>query len=318
MVILARKKQEAPASGGAPAWMSTFADLMNLLLCFFVLLFAFSDINQDKFEEVIKSLSSSIGVLEGGGGSSIKEGELIASGMEQMSMLDTYMDTVNQSNNTSAINKDGKANTNEPINSEAGNAGTQVKQNPKEFQGSASTDISVDHKEVDIDEAVDKLNEAMANSNEDIYDKVSDLTEKYNLGNDAELSIANNNKYVLITLNGSVLFDSGEASIKETAQPILNKIGNILVNFEGYQFEIIGHTDNVPITDSKFQNNNWLSNARALNAAEYLISKRGIDPATLKCSGRGEYEPISSNATAEGRAKNRRIEIKIYNEFETE
>ena len=69
------------------------------------------------------------------------------------------------------------------------------------------------------------------------------------------------------------------------------------------------------MTSSAYRDNNWLSSARALNAAEYLIDNSGLDPTNLKYSGRGEYEPIASNSTEEGRAKNRRIEIKIYNAY---
>lgn len=317
-MTLARKKQEASSSGGTPAWMNTFADLMNLLLCFFVLLFAFSDINQEKFEKVIISLSNSIGVLEAGGGTSLKNAQLISAGMNQMNSLDQYMTSVGSSSNSSGVDIDGQAQSKELINTERGNQGTQDTQNPKENKGSASTEVSASNQEVDVDKAVKKLNEEMADANEDIYDKISDLADRYNLDGDAQLSIDSNNKYVLLTISGSVLFDSGDADIKKAAMPVLNKIGNILTNFEGYQFEIVGHTDNVPMTDSKFKNNNWLSNARALNAEEYLTEKCGIDPASIKCSGRGEYEPVSSNATPEGRAKNRRIEIKIYNEFNME
>jgi chemotaxis protein MotB len=122
-------------------------------------------------------------------------------------------------------------------------------------------------------------------------------------------------QYVMLTLKGSILYESGEADIKEIAEPILSKVGEILKKFDKYGVEITGHTDNVPMTSSTFKDNNWLSSARALNAAEFLIQNSDINPDRLKYSGRGEYEPVSSNATSEGRANNRRIEIKIHNEY---
>ena len=79
--------------------------------------------------------------------------------------------------------------------------------------------------------------------------------------------------------------------------------------------EIEGHTDNVPIHTQRFKNNNELSSARALAVAEFYIENKGIDPAKLKYSGRGEYVPVAENGTAEGRAQNRRVEIKVYNQL---
>jgi chemotaxis protein MotB len=148
-----------------------------------------------------------------------------------------------------------------------------------------------------------------------MYDQVSDLTDQYNLGDYVELSIDPESQFVQLTLKGSILYDSGKAEIKEEAKPILLKIGEVLQKFKGYTVEIEGHTDNVPMNSSTYKDNNWLSSARALNAAEFLIENQKLDPTKIKYSGRGEYEPITSNATPEGRAKNRRIEIKIYNEY---
>ena len=82
-----RKQEEAPK--GSPAWMSTFSDLMNLLLCFFVLLFSMSTVDADKFQQVIASLQSSISILPAGG-SSIGEGEMISAGVRQLEFMDSY------------------------------------------------------------------------------------------------------------------------------------------------------------------------------------------------------------------------------------
>ena len=82
-----RKQEEAPK--GSPAWMSTFSDLMNLLLCFFVLLFSMSTVDADKFQQVIASLQSSISILPAGG-VSIGEGEKILAGVRQLEFKGSY------------------------------------------------------------------------------------------------------------------------------------------------------------------------------------------------------------------------------------
>lgn len=290
MRTLARKKREASSGGNAP-WLNTFADLMNLLLCFFVLLFAMSDVNGAKFEQISISMSNSFGIFDGGG-SAINAGQLISSGMSQLNNLGEYFNDMGESSHKSDIENEGEF---DPT----------TKENTQEGEGEASG----------IDEAVEKIKEEMENVSSDMYDKVSDLTDQYNLGDYVELSIDPEFQFVQLSLKGSILFDSGKAEIKEEAKPILSKIGEVLQKFSGYTIEVEGHTDNVPMNSSTYKDNNWLSSARALNAAEFLIQSQKLDPTKVKYSGRGEYEPITSNATAEGRAKNRRIEIKIYNQY---
>ena len=79
--------------------------------------------------------------------------------------------------------------------------------------------------------------------------------------------------------------------------------------------EIEGHTDNIPISTSRFASNNELSGSRAISVFDYLLSVTSLDPAHIKNAGRGEYVPVADNSTAEGRAKNRRVEIRIYNDL---
>ena len=115
--------------------------------------------------------------------------------------------------------------------------------------------------------------------------------------------------------NGALLFDSASAELRDEAYPLVNKLGKILVTYDNNIIEVEGHTDNVPIHSSKYEDNNVLSMYRALAVANYLRDTTTLDPAYIKSSGRGEYVPIADNATPEGRARNRRVEIKIYNSY---
>ena len=114
---MARKKQE-DAKKGSPAWMSTFSDLMNLLLCFFVLLFSMSTVDAEKFEMVIASLQSSFSILPSGG-SSIGEGDMVSAGISQLPELDAYF-----SNDTAQTDGDENTEleTEEPSSEPAENA----------------------------------------------------------------------------------------------------------------------------------------------------------------------------------------------------
>ena len=304
---MARKKREQASSGGNAPWLNTFADLMNLLLCFFVLLFSMSSVDAKKFEEISASMANAFGILDGGG-ASVGTGNLISSGMTQMHDLGEYYSTMGKASKETGTDIEAEENTTDQNQTNESNNNGQTKDNPSETTADGNGDAT-------LSKAVERLQTEMKSESTAMYDKVSDLTDQYNLGSDIELSIDAKYRFVQLTLKGSILFDSGSAELRKNAEPILSNVAEILKRFDGYTVEITGHTDNVPMTSGSFKDNNWLSSARALYSAEYLISAGGLDPAQIKYSGRGEYEPIADNKTAEGRAKNRRIEIKIYNEY---
>ena len=107
--------------------------------------------------------------------------------------------------------------------------------------------------------------------------------------------------------------DSGSTLLKDEALPVLDQVGLILERYADGTIEIEGHTDNVPMSGAKYSNNDELSSGRALSVFNYLLGSTNLNPANIKHAGRGEYLPVADNATAEGRSKNRRVEIKIYN-----
>jgi chemotaxis protein MotB len=120
-------------------------------------------------------------------------------------------------------------------------------------------------------------------------------------------------------LNGALLFDSAEVVIRKDSIPLVDKVGDILKNYADHMIEITGYTDSVPLIGHPKYNDNWdLSTGRAKSVMTYLVNNKGLDMNKMKASGRGENDPIADNGTAEGRALNRRVEIKIYNEYSME
>lgn len=117
--------------------------------------------------------------------------------------------------------------------------------------------------------------------------------------------------YLVITIREEVLFDSGSAEIRPEAKEKVSAIANILLDHPECEVVISGHTDNVPIHNKEFETNWDLSSKRALNFMKLLLKDNGLDPKRFSAIGYGEYRPIASNATAEGRAKNRRVEVAI-------
>ncbi len=115
-----------------------------------------------------------------------------------------------------------------------------------------------------------------------------------------------------VNLVDKILFDSGRAEIKGDGTKVLDKVASVLNGVADKNIRIEGHTDNVPISGaltSKYASNWELSTARATSVARYLQDQDKVDPTRLVAAGYGEYHPIASNDTAEGRAQNRRIEI---------
>ncbi|MFJ7952079.1 flagellar motor protein MotB [Lysinibacillus sp. NPDC096418] len=117
---------------------------------------------------------------------------------------------------------------------------------------------------------------------------------------------------LLVTIRDSILFDSGKATIKSEYQPIAKELADVLVLDPARNIVVTGHTDNVPQSGSEFASNWELSVMRATNFLKVLInSNENLDPRYFSAKGHGENKAIAPNDTAEGRAKNRRVEVLI-------
>lgn len=116
---------------------------------------------------------------------------------------------------------------------------------------------------------------------------------------------------LLLTIRDNVLFESGRADVRPKDVKIAKELSNLLVMDPPRTIMISGHTDNVPIHNANFQSNWELSVMRALNFMKLILENDKLDPRYFSIKGYGEYKPIASNSTAEGRAKNRRVEVLI-------
>jgi len=129
---------------------------------------------------------------------------------------------------------------------------------------------------------------------------------------DKQVKLQMMEKGLVITVVGDLLFDSGKAKIRNEAYPLLDKVASVLKdNMSGFNIGVEGYTDNVPITRSNWKSNWELSTARSLSVLHFLVKDKNIDPERLSAIGFGEYRPVASNDTKEGRKLNRRVEIVI-------
>lgn len=128
---------------------------------------------------------------------------------------------------------------------------------------------------------------------------------------DREVSLSMQDRGLVLTFVSEVLFDSGKAKIKTSAFDTLNKVADVLnSSAAGLNIGVEGHTDNQPIKYSGWESNWQLSGERARAVLKYLL-ERGVGPERLSFIGYGEYRPVASNDTKEGRQKNRRVEVVI-------
>ncbi|MCR4616617.1 MAG: flagellar motor protein MotB [Lachnospiraceae bacterium] len=281
------KKQEDPPAG-SPAWMATFSDLMNLLLCFFVLLFSMSTIDEAKLNEIIASMNSSFSIFTAGA-TSIGEGILISNGVSQLNDLAEY------------INSMGAA---EDAETESDN----IQEYDASQQAVPNDGTNPEQTYEDLSEQVEEMQIA---ENEQLAELISEAVADSNMSDQIDVSFTA--QYVLLTMKGALLFDSGSASLKAESEDVLDKVAVILERYAGGEVEINGHTDTVPIKSAKYADNEELSSARALSVFYYLVEHSTLDATKIKHAGMGERVPIADNSTEEGRAKNRRVEIRIYN-----
>lgn len=218
-------------------WLLPYSDMLTLLLALFIVMFAMSQVDKEKFKE----FNQKFGVIFSGGSG----------------VLENNGNTV--SPNTSVTN----------------NA---------------------------VEE--DKMNEIKKMLDKEIGDG----------GYKDKVKVELNEGGLEISIQDVVLFNSGDAAVLKEVSPLLIKISKMLYGLDN-NIKIAGHTDNVPIHNEKFRSNWDLSAIRAINVMNFMVDSGGIRPDKVSIEAYGEYMPKYNNSTAEGRAKNRRVEIYIVRKY---
>ncbi|MBD8973067.1 MAG: chemotaxis protein [Clostridiales bacterium] len=303
------RKREKPAEEGAPAWMATFSDLMNLLLCFFVLLYASSNVDEEKIQRIMASFNdASFSVLESGS-VSLVDGQIVSGGVTQLPGIESVLEYIGVSSEVKGNNQDLSA-------TGADDGEEDSSDQPDSIQPSSEETIKdeqTDNSQRDLKEQLEK--EGLKQS-EQMYDEISEKVESYKI--EDNITMDYNAQYVSLDLNGALLFDQGKADLREDAESFMKKVTSILKRYKDCVVEIEGHTDNVPIHSSVYQSNRYLSTARATKVYEYIMNNSDLIDSNLKVAGYGESRPVASNDTEEGRARNRRVTIKIYNQLNSD
>lgn len=183
-----------------------------------------------------------------------------------------------------------------------------------EGEGTSPPDdaASTDQEENDAEQTSDVDGTGAEGPSEDLWELQRELNryiEEQNLGDrlSTEIGIGG----LLVTIDDNILFDSGSDQLMSSAQNLIHEISAMLATDPPRYIQISGHTDNRPINTPQFQSNWTLSIARAENVLNDFLDNEQLKPSQFIVAGHGEYKPVDTNDTAEGRQRNRRVEILI-------
>jgi chemotaxis protein MotB len=270
-----------PCKKGLPPWLATFADLMTLLMCFFVLLLSFAEMDALKYRQVAGALKNAFGVQRDVKATEIPKGTNVIA--QQYSP--------------------GKPVEVTPLEIMREKTTDDSKTNLDFSDTSSKNDMSLGDTQA---EAIVKAKAAL-----EVQELAKELKEELATAiGDGLLDVEAFADRVLIRIREKGSFGSGQAALKKDFFPILQLIADVLKQRDGL-FIITGHTDEIPIKTKKFRSNWDLSAARATNVVHYFIENGNIDPERMEIRALADNEPIVPNDSWGNRAQNRRVEISV-------
>ncbi len=258
----------------APGWIVTFADLMALLMCFFVLLLSFSSMDVEKYKRVAESMRSAFGV-----GSQMNfDGSSAANGSIEGQFIQSQPQPIQAEPNAAACV-----------------APTESKSEEADRNRAAEQAI------------IDKVATLVGQTEHDAIALATALSKEIAAG---VLEVETNGRRIVLRVKEHGSFPSGSASLTNEFKPVLKIIRGVLKDTKG-QIAVEGHTDDVPISTSTFRSNLELSSSRAISVAHGLFENGALDQQRFTVAGYADSRPLVPNSTPEGRLKNRRIEVVI-------
>jgi len=275
-------------------WLLTYADMLTLLFALFMVLFSISSVNISKYQVLQQSLKSAFsGSILPGGHAILQAGsESTAAHTPATAVVPSIVPlmptpTSRSSSSTGSANSFASA-------TQAAQAAAARPMTTAQLQAALNS-MSASIAEQDELVGLQRKLEAYANSH-GFANQVQAIIDRRGL--------------VVRVLTDKLLFQSGQATLQPEGRPLLNEVAQLLNVDHTHPITVEGYTDNVPIHSVEFPSNWELSTTRATTVVQYLIS-RGVNDNRLGAAGFADLHPIASNATATGRALNRRVDIVI-------
>jgi chemotaxis protein MotB len=263
---------------GLPPWLATFADLMSLLMCFFVLLLSFAEVDAQRFKKMAEAMKDAFGVQR----------EIPA------------MEVVK---GTSVVMQEFSPGKPEP--SPIQELRQQTADLEREF---LQRDEAQELEDIDIDAAKAAM---QAQIEKEVKEQAEQLQEMLD-GEISEglLDVETEDTKIIIRIQEQGSFPSGRATLNPEFFEVVSKITDVIANTPG-KIIVAGHTDNIPISTRRFRSNWELSSARAVTVVHAMLSNAAIDEGRFLIQGYADSQPLVANDTSENRAQNRRVELVI-------
>ncbi|MAD77174.1 MAG: flagellar motor protein MotB [Rheinheimera sp.] len=285
---------------GLPQYMGTFADLMALLMCFFVLLLAFSEMDVLKFKQIAGSMKFAFGVQNKIEVEDIPKGtSVIAMEFRPGRPDPTPIETLQQQ--TMEI-------TQQVIEFQAGeedSAGGRQEQRDDMTGGQSAANAE---EMADAEAAAEAAAEEMQQQTNEMVKKLAEQLEQQIVDGAVELESLGQQIIIRIRENGS--FPSGSSFLQPRFRPIIQQIGTLLNDVPG-EITVSGHTDDIQVSDELHSNNWELSAKRAVSVATELIRAPEFDRQRVVVMGHADTRPLVENDSELNRRRNRRVEISI-------
>ncbi|WP_317930345.1 flagellar motor protein MotB [Halioxenophilus sp. WMMB6] len=284
------QQQKCDCKPGLPPWMGTFADLMSLLMCFFVLLLSFSEMDAQKFKRLAGSMAQAFGVQnrlqvdDPPKGTSIIAQEFSPAIPEPTPINEIFQST----DDFTEMNLE-----------------VQCQKEYDIEQGDIDSDAGV---KVRIKQELEQLIEkAEDKAQQDATELAKSLQDQIIKG---EVEIETRGREIIIRIREKGAFRSGSAELAESYYDVLDEVQGVLRGTAG-TISVEGHTDNIPIKTARFRSNFELSSSRAVSVAMQLMKGDVLDRKRFEVTGFADTKPLTSNDSAAGRARNRRVEIVV-------
>lgn len=288
---------------GIPAWVMTFADLMSLLLAFFVLLFSFSEMDKAVYKELAGSLRDAFGVQREIKAKETPRGiNIIAREFSPGRPVPTPVNEIRQ-----MTTEESKLH---PVYTDPSEKG-QENQDKKSDEADDKSHNAL-QENIEGDESI-KTNATLSEQELEQIERIRRDSQLVREALEEEIStgvvdMEVTNKSIILRVREKGSFPSGSAEIILPFKVIVDKIGDIFKEFSG-TIIVSGHTDNIPINTYRFRSNWELSSSRAVSVIHELAQSKALEDKKFKIAAYAETQPVDTNDTWEGRAKNRRVEI---------
>ena len=280
---------------GVPAYMATFADLMALLMCFFVLLLSFAEMDVLKFKRLAGSMRTAFGVQRVVDANEIPMGtSIIAQEFSPGRPEPTPINEIKQRT------------------SEEDQRNLQVQCTPDQLTDEVT--LTQNQSTAQDKALVDQLAKMIEETRRDAVDLANALSTQIKKG---EVEIETRGRDITVRIKEQGSFASGSAQLRSGFKGVLHDVRDVLSEKTG-DILVQGHTDNIAISTSRFRSNWELSTARAVSVAHELLTERVLNPQRLTVSGYSDTRPLVENDSKDNRALNRRVEIVVSQGLDTD